>query len=144
MSHAVSHYDVWVSCEELIQIQCSCAVCWHKDALNIVAVYFAKDYIEFLSWSFVLWVHDNPAIHAVCNVLPYTIEAVGTTVVVEDTCIWWSPCPCNGLARLYIGSSFTCSGTNSCRWAKTCMEVHAMDYIAVVSHCEFNWLSLIY
>src|SRR5919108_1057742 len=43
VSHAVSHYDVWIPCKELGHIKRACAVCWCKEALDIVAVNFSKD-----------------------------------------------------------------------------------------------------
>src|SRR5918994_1961108 len=88
VSHAVSHYDVWIACKELGYIKCACAICWGKDTIDIGAVDLAKDYIEFLCWLFVLWMYYNAAIHAVCNVLPYAVETVSATVVKECACMF--------------------------------------------------------
>src|SRR5687767_551517 len=43
VSHAVGHYDVWVSFKELGYIKCACAIYWGKETIDIAAVDLAKD-----------------------------------------------------------------------------------------------------
>src|SRR5688572_29228746 len=91
-----------MSCKELVQVERASSVGRFKQRANIACIDFAKDYIEFFRWLFVLGVHNNPSVHAVCDVLPYTVEAVSATVIKEHTGVYSVQRPSFTFPRSYI------------------------------------------